>query len=145
MPYRLIDPKYNPKLRAVLHTIAGLATGILAVGAIFLGLKVLDLTTALRETQLTNTAKVEQDRIRDARTAATAADAARAAKRIEECTTPGRDCFEDGQRRLRGTVASINDYALAAAYCADRPDAQTVVELEVCIRARIVDARRQAQ
>lgn len=145
MPYRLVDPKQSPRLRAVLHVIAGVATGVFIVGAVFLGVTTWQLVDAVRETQVSNTQRTAQDRVRDEQTAQLAEDAANAAERIEDCTTPGRECFEDGQQRLRGTVASINDYALAAAYCADQPNAQTIIELEACIRVRIAEDRRQQQ
>lgn len=137
MPWRLIDPATNPRARRVAHAIAGLAIGLLLVGgvtAVVVGVYLID---AVRDTQVTNTEKAKSDRARDERTAATAADAARAAERIEDCTTPGRECFDDGQRRLARTVGSINDNAVAAAYCADQPGTQTIVELTACIRDQV--------
>lgn len=135
MPHRLVDPSHAPRLRAVLHVIAGVATGVFIVGAVFLGITTYELVDAVRDTQVGSVERAERDRARDERTAATAADAARAASRIEDCTTPGRKCFEDGQQRLGRTVGTINRYAIAAAYCADRPGTQTVPELERCIAA----------
>lgn len=141
MPYRLIDPATSPRLRTVLHVVGGLATGILFVGVIFLVVQIYTLTDAVRETQVTNVERADVDRARDERTAATAGDAARAAERIEDCTTPGRRCFEESQERLGRTVGTINRYALAAAACADRPGVQTITELEDCILAEITRQR----
>lgn len=135
MPWRLIDPATNPRARRFAHVIAGLATGLLLVGATVAVVTGVYLIDAVRTTQLDNTERGKLDRARDERTAATAADAARAAGRIEDCTTPGRKCFEDGQRRLGRTVGTINRYAIAAAYCADRTGTQTIPELEQCIEA----------
>ena len=133
MPYRLIDPSQNPRLRQVLHVIGGLATGVLVVGAVFLAVTTYQLVDAVRDTQVSNTARAQIDRARDEQTAATARDAARSAERIEDCTTPGRPCFDDAQVRLGRTVGSINRYALAAAACADQPRTQTVDEIQTCI------------
>lgn len=141
MPYRLIDPATSPRLRTALHVVGGLATGILFVGVIFLVVQIYTLTDAVRETQITNVERADADRTRDEQTAETAGDAARAAERIEDCTTPGRRCFEESQERLGQTVGSLNDYALAAAYCADRPGPQTIVELEDCIRGEVARGR----
>lgn len=135
MPYRLVDPSRSPRLRAVLHVIAGVATGVFIVGAVFLGVTTFQLVGEVRETQVQNVQRANSDRDRDERTAATAADAARAAARIEDCTTPGRKCFEDGQQRLGRTVGTINRYAIAAAYCADQAGTQSVPTLERCIAA----------
>lgn len=133
MPYRLVDPTQNPRLRAVLHAIAGLATGVLVVGGIFLAVTTYQLVDAVRDTQVSNTRRAELDRIRDEQTAAAARDAARSAERIEDCTTPGRQCFDDAQKRIGRTVGTINRYALAAAACADQPQTQTVEEIQRCI------------
>lgn len=135
MPHRLVDPHRSPRLRAVLHVIAGVATGVFIVGAAFLTITTFKLVEAVRETQVSNVQRAEADRHRDERTDATAADAARAAARIEDCTTPGRKCFEDGQKRLGRTVGTINRYAIAAAYCADQTGEQSVPVLERCIAA----------
>lgn len=142
MPWRLIDPARNPRARAIAHTIAGLSVGLLFVSAV-VGLTAgVYLINAVRETQVSNTQRAEADRERDERTAATARDAANAAERIEECTTPGLPCFEESQERLGQTVGTLNRYALAAAYCADRPGAQTIAQLEACIRAAVEASQR---
>jgi hypothetical protein len=135
MPWRLIDPATNPVARRVAHVIAGLATGLLLVGAVVAVVTGVYLIDAVRDTQVSNTKRAETDRARDEQTAATAEAAARAAQRIEDCTTPGRECFQASQERLGRTVGTINRYAIAAAYCADRPGTQTVRELERCIAA----------
>lgn len=113
MPHRLVDPARSPRLRAALHVIAGISTGVLIVGAVFLVITTFKLVDAVRDTQVTNTQRAEADRERDQRTAATAADAARAAARIEDCTTPGRKCFEDQVSRTSDAVAGINQGTLA--------------------------------
>lgn len=133
MPYRLVDPSRSPRLRSALHVLGGLATGLLVIGGIFLAVTTYQLVDAVRDTQVTNVQRADIDRARDERTAATARDAARSAERIEDCTTPGRPCFDDAQKRLGRTVGSINRYALAAAACADQPQTQTVDEIQNCI------------
>lgn len=141
MPWRLIDPATNPRARRVAHVIAGLALGLLLVGGITAVTVGVYLIGAVRDTQVANTDRATIDRARDERTAATAQDAARAAERIEDCTTPGRECFVESQRRLGRTVGSINRYALAAAYCADDRGQQSIEELEECILEEISSPR----
>ena len=126
MPYRLIDPSRSPRLRTFLHVVGGLATAILVIGGVFLAVTTYELVDAVRDTQVVNT-----QRSVDTKTAAE--NAARSAERIEDCTTPGRKCFDDAQKRLGRTVGTINRYALAAAACADQPEAQTVNEIQRCI------------
>jgi hypothetical protein len=52
---------------------------------------------------------------------------------IEDCTTPGRDCFDENQKRTGEAVSSINEVVLYAAYCADQPGATTPEEIEQCV------------
>jgi hypothetical protein len=106
MPWRLIDPATNPRLRRVLHVIGGAATGVLVVGVVIMLVTTFQLVTLTRDTQLAN-------RDRDQQTADTAAAAARAASRIEDCTTPGRQCFEEQVKRTGDAVAGINQGTLA--------------------------------
>lgn len=134
MPYRLVDPSRSPRLRTFLHVVGGIATAILVLGGVFLAVTTYELVEATRATQIDNTQRNED-------TKSAAENAARSAARIEDCTTPGRPCFDDGQRRLARTVGSINDYALAAAACADQPLTQTVDEIQACI-LRLIKAER---
>lgn len=138
------DPRRRRRVRAVLGTVGGLACGVFLVGAILLATSVYQLIDAVRETQVAGVQRAAQDRLRDNQTADTADDAASAAARIEECTTPGRGCFEDAQRRLGRTVGTINRYALAAAACADQPRQQSIDEIQDCIIAEI-SANQQPQ
>lgn len=126
MPYRLVDPNRSPRLRTLLHIVGGTATGILLVGVLGLLAQTASLSAVIRDTQVANTQRSE-----DTKTAAQ--EAARSAQRIEDCTTPGRSCFDDAQKRLGRTVGTINRYALAAAACADQPQAQAVEEIQRCI------------
>lgn len=141
----------SERVRIVLWVVGSVAAVALVIGMIVVVSAIYDLTkelddttTAVRETQVANTERAKLDRDRDERTAATAADSARAAERIEDCTTPGRECFDESQERLADTVGNVNRYALAAAYCADQPGTQTISELEECIRAAVRTQRASA-
>lgn len=58
--------------------------------------------------------KTQVSRISVADTTAQAAeDAARSAQRIEDCTTPGRDCYEDTQKTTANAVGSVATNTLA--------------------------------
>ena len=56
---------------------------------------------------------------------------------IKSCTTPGKKCFDEGQKRTGEAVASINKVAVYAAACADKPRKQSVAEIEACVRKRL--------
>jgi hypothetical protein len=124
----------KPRVRLGLWVVASVSAVALVIGMIVGVLAIYELTEATRATQLSN-AQRSQD------TKAAAEQAARSADRIEDCTTPGRECFEESQQRLGRTVGSLNDYALAAAYCADQVGAQTIVQLEDCIRGEVARDR----
>jgi hypothetical protein len=68
-------------------------------------------------------------------------DARATSARIVDCTSPGRDCFERGQKQTAEAVASINRVAVLAAACADKPRRQTVEQIQACVIAEL--ARQQ--
>ncbi len=103
----------DPRVRVWLWVVGSVAAVSLVIGMIVAVTTIYELTEATRQTQITNTQRQEADRVRDELTAATAADAARSAERIEDCTTPGRPCYEDAQRRTGEAVAGINQGTLA--------------------------------
>lgn len=70
--------------------------------------------------------------LKDAEDAAVAAQ--RGTTRIEDCTTPGRKCFEDGQARGAELVGSINKAVILAAACASSL-APSRLEQEALIKA----------
>lgn len=52
---------------------------------------------------------------------------------IRDCTQPGGDCFERGQKRTADAVANINLAAVYAAACADRDGVQGEDEIYACV------------
>jgi outer membrane murein-binding lipoprotein Lpp len=112
MPNSSLDPR-QPRVRTALWIIGSVGATALVIGAIFLTTSIYQLSTAVRDTQVANVERAEQDRQRAEQTAATAEAAARAAARIEDCTTPGRQCFEDQVKRTGDAVAGINQGTLA--------------------------------
>lgn len=67
--------------------------------------------------------------------AAKAAEAGTA--RIEDCTTPGRTCFDRGTDQTADAIASINKVSIIAAACADKPRRQTVEQIQACVIAEL--------
>lgn len=112
----------------------------LAIGAVAVTLIVILCSVAggvwlIRSSQVHNSPKVEAtnesaQRIEDT------------ADRIEECTTPGMDCYERGQQQLKDTVAGLNRYGLVVASCSSGSVAITVEELNRCVLARLNPPRR---
>jgi hypothetical protein len=92
--------------------IAGVAAGLTVVLMIMLIVQVYSLTAATREQQQENT---------------------KTSERIEECTTPGRPCFEDSARRTAEAVGSLNAWTEAAVTCADQTGTQPRAEIRACI------------
>lgn len=96
---------------ALVYALVGVALVLVIYGVNRVG----DLTQAVRDGQ--------QDRVPLlAKTNAAAQSAKTTAKRIENCTTPGRKCYDHGQRQTAAIVAGINQgsqqAASAAAACA---------------------------
>lgn len=115
-------------VRIGLWVVASVSAVALVIGMIVGVLAIYDLAEATRDTQVANTERAKVDRARDEQTAATAADAARAAQRIEDCTTPGRQCFEEQTRRTGKAVAGINQGTLAVIVAAISCQADGITE-----------------
>lgn len=113
----------NERVRPLLGVVVGML-----VGALFVG--VLVVLLSIRVTQVDR-----GDDVSDTLRAAEAAEAG--TDRIEDCTTPGRDCYERGQAQTAQAVANItrlSAYAATfAAACADLPGRQSVDEIERCV------------
>lgn len=125
----------SPLGRLIVGTLAGVLVGVLVVGSIVLVTTIYTLTDAIRHTQLNN-----KSTLASTERAATAAEDSLDA--IMDCTTPEGDCYRRSQDSTGDAVGGINVYAVYAAACADRPDTQTVTEIEKCI-LRLVKSRRQ--
>ena len=91
-----VPARYRPLLGAI----AGLLFGIVVVGVIVTTLQTRGLVGAIRETQKNNTSTFDL---------------------LVDCTSPGGDCFEAGQKRTGEAVGGINqstaDVIVAALSC----------------------------
>lgn len=103
----------------------------------------------IRATQVDN-----RTTLTSARDAATAA--ARTANRVEDCTTPGGDCYERSQRQTSGAVAGINTITVRATACLAAvlkgiPDGSQVnvddvaTQIQQCIRSTTTRANVKRQ
>ena len=102
----------TPLTLAVTYVFAAVAI-LLVLGML---IRTSDNADAIREAQKTNTETLD---------------------RINDCTTPGRECYDDGTKRTAAAVGSINKVAVFAAACADRPGWQSTEQIESCIRAKL--------
>jgi hypothetical protein len=88
-------------------------------------------TQAIRGTQNTNTQiNVNQTRLLH--------EITRVSKRIRSCTTPGKSCFDDSQKRTGAAVASINRVVILAAACAVDKHG-TVVQVQTAIQSCVIE------
>lgn len=109
--------------RRVLGTVAGVAVGVLLVLLIALLIRTWTLADEIRETQRVNTG--------------TLTTSEETLDRINDCTTPGRKCYDKGQKRTAEAVGDINRVIVLAAACADQPQRQTVIEIQNCVIAEL--------
>lgn len=77
---------------------------------------------------------------KDARAAADAAN--RGTERIEDCTTFGRPCFQEGQNRTKAAVGDLSSVTVLAAACSlgvdeSLPVARRQAIIETCIKDRL--------
>lgn len=101
----------------------------LVVAALVAVLVAATTVTSVRADQLTNAKKADASR--------------ETLRRINDCTTPGRKCFDEGQRRSASVVAALNQgsaaAAAAAAACADRPGISGYRMIKACVDATLAD------
>ena len=107
---------------AVLYVLVGLV----AIAAVYNIQQISHVTDAIRESQQQKAPQISQ-------TNRAAHAAEQGTRRIEACTTPGRACYDRGQRRLAVIVSGLTQgsqrAASAAAACAaslDRPSYDAV-------------------
>ncbi len=131
----------GPRVRIALWVVGCAGAAALVVGMIVAVATIYDLAEATRATQVANTQRAAADRTRDEQTAATAADAARSADRIESCTTPGQECYEDQQRRTGDAVAGINQGTLAIIVAAISCQADGIIDEKPLARCTASRAR----
>lgn len=62
--------------------------------------------------------------------------------RVNDCTTPGRRCFDQGQKRTANAVGDITQASIYASYCAAREPGQTVAEIQRCVMRQFAIKRR---
>jgi len=110
----------NPKARNLTWALVALLVA---------GIVVLQLVATLIGTDNTTTIRQAQH------------DNAETLRLIRSCTTPGKECFDRGQKQTAGAVADINRVAIFAAACADRPAQQTVEQIQSCVIARLAQVK----
>lgn len=54
-------------------------------------------------------------------------------QRLIDCTTPGGQCFEDGNDRTGEAIGTINEVTILAASCVQLPGIDTEAEIRECI------------
>lgn len=105
----------------------------------------------IRQQQLANTPITESTNTAALQAKQAAEDAKRSADRIEDCTTPGRACYERGQKQLAGAVGSVNKLALIATSCAVQieklgqvsTEAVTYQLISRCVQRLVADENTQ--
>jgi len=56
---------------------------------------------------------------------------------IADCVTPGRPCYDDGQKRTANAVGSINEITAITVACGDLPGEQTVAQIRACVTKQL--------
>ena len=113
-----------PDVRTLGWVLVGLSIAALIVTVVASVLVSANNSEAIRSAQRTNTETLEL---------------------IRSCTTPGKPCFDEGQKRTGEAVGTINQVSVFAAACADAPKRQSVKEIEACVRDRLEKAAAKEQ
>lgn len=107
-----------------------------AVGVIVVVVQTYSLLNTVRESQQTNTSTIQAAK-------SAAWEAERGTDRIEDCTTPGRKCYEQSQKRTADVVTDLNRVAVFAAACADKPGVQGEDEIYSCVIRLLAEEAEQ--
>lgn len=108
------------------YALVGLTLGILVVLVLLLLIRTWTLVDATRQTQKSNTSTVEL---------------------IQDCTTPGGECYQRGESRTAAAVGDIGVLSVYAAACAATEDEaglstdEFAARIEHCVK-RLVQAER---
>jgi hypothetical protein len=102
----------TPRRRQAMWFVLGLLVAMLAMSTLYSIQRTAVLAEAIRENQKSGRAVLD---------------------RVNNCTTPGRKCFDDGQRRTANAVGDITQASIYASYCAAREPGQTVAEIQACV------------
>jgi hypothetical protein len=101
----------------------------LFVLVLYVVLQAAQTTHAIRDTQNTNTQiNVNQTRL--------IRKVAQVSRQIQSCTTPGKPCYQDGQRRTGEAVSNIGRSSIAAAVCVVKIPAE---EIAASSRSELID------
>lgn len=127
MPRRPVEPSEQERL---LHrrTIVARNLTIALCALVFVGLllTVTYTVVTIRESQKTNTGTLNNSQ--------------RTLDVVQSCTTPGRDCYENGQKQTAAAVGDINRVVILAAACSSGlPAGLTIAERQTQIQACVID------
>lgn len=108
------------------------ALAIIALLVTFAVVQTFGLVSQVRETQQGNASVLKSAQ-------AAAESAEKGTDRIEDCTTPGRKCYDDGQKQTAQYLSDLNRVIAYAAACADQAGVQTEAEVYACVIQRLAD------
>jgi hypothetical protein len=105
----------------MLYALIGVAVGILLLGTLALLVRTWSVTDQIRTAQETNAGVLEA---------------------VQDCTQPGGDCFQRGQKQTAAAVGDINRVVILAAACSvgldpEMPVADRQAEIQTCVIDRL--------
>jgi hypothetical protein len=120
-----------------MNVLDGLGTRSRAIATFALGALVAALVLTLVTAVLTSATKSTEIRDQQEQNSPLIENTDQTLKIIEGCTTPGRACYERGQRQLATAVGDINRVVVLAAACASGSQTRTEAEIQACILKRL--------
>lgn len=109
--------------RRIAGAVVGLALGGFAVLVLVLLAQVAQLSDAIRQTQLDNTARNEAD--------------SRSLALIESCALESGDCRQAAVQRSANVIEATNRFTALVVACADQPGTQTAQTILACVQEKI--------
>lgn len=120
------------KRRRVLWAVLTMAVGALVLIVMYAVLTSATKSTAIRETQQTNSPLIEKIEKQSRQIK-------RLTKDVRSCVRVGGECYERGQAQTKDAVGSINEVVILAASCASGPVQRSVEEIASCVTERLAD------
>lgn len=114
--------------RNLAWAVATVTAALLVVVVVTAALVSAAKSSAVRETQVSNTRTLDNTE--------------RVLALVQSCTTPGEECYEDGQRRTAQAVGDINRVIVLAAACSvgldpQLPVAERQTQISSCVIQRL--------
>lgn len=130
----------RPSRRTAAFAVAGALAATLVVVIVFTLIYAATGVGLIRQTQLDGVERMRETRANTETLKILARDNKATMDLVEDCTSPGGECYDRGARRTGEAVGTINQITIYAAACAKQPANVTVRQIQACVEELLAEA-----